>query len=404
MLGGSLNAIDEEKTFAELWMGTHKSGPSTIFVEGGVGGGLREYLIEKPSYISADEVENKQPLLYLFKVLSIAKALSIQAHPSKKRAEELFATRPNIYKDDNHKPEMACAISEFEALLGFNRIEDILTNLSPELRNLLVVDGGEKGKRALEELTKASASKVVEERKEALKVFFSAMMHSKDEHVAKRCGELVNRAAGANKTGTNLTELDLLALRLNEQFPNDIGIFCAYVLCYRKLQPGEAVFLGANEPHAYLSGECVEVMANSDNVIRAGLTPKYKDVLELEENLTYAEPGQENSFHPATLVRGIARDDRTVVFAPPDPQVNEFQLERTVLSGRETSPCLFPPSTYGSVILCLQGSGEAKWDQGMSRTSVSRGAIFYQPANTKVSFTGNVTLFRVTKKNAVVVE
>jgi mannose-6-phosphate isomerase len=86
-----------------------------------------------------------------------------------------------------------------------------------------------------------------------------------------------------------LTEKELLVLRLENQYPSDIGVIAAFFLNHVKLKPGEALFLGANEPHAYLSGECVECMATSDNVVRAGLTPKFIDVPTLCSMLTYKQ-------------------------------------------------------------------------------------------------------------------
>jgi len=87
----------------------------------------------------------------------------------------------------------------------------------------------------------------------------------------------------------HLTEKELLVLRLENQYPSDIGVIAAFFLNHVKLNPGEALFLGANEPHAYLSGECIECMATSDNVVRAGLTPKFIDVPTLCSMLTYKQ-------------------------------------------------------------------------------------------------------------------
>lgn len=86
-----------------------------------------------------------------------------------------------------------------------------------------------------------------------------------------------------------LTDKEQLVLRLEMQYPSDVGVIAAFFLNLVKLNPGEALFLGANEPHAYLSGECVECMATSDNVVRAGLTPKHRDVQTLCSMLTYKQ-------------------------------------------------------------------------------------------------------------------
>jgi mannose-6-phosphate isomerase len=407
--GGSLATIDENKKYAELWMGTHISGPSFIQTLDDEGREitLKEFLMEQPLLMCTDisKAEPSGNLPYLFKVLSINKALSIQAHPNKSRAEELFRLKPDIYKDDNHKPEMACALTDFEALLGFETIENIVTNIDKceELKALLEEDGGNKGKEAVMLLRNAPAGGD----KESLKQLFAVLMTSDPLAVKTRVEHLVHRVENVD---SSLHPLDALAVRMHEQFPHDVGIFCVYVLCYRKLLPGQAVFLAANEPHAYLSGDCMEVMANSDNVVRAGLTPKFRDVEELVSMLTYTQPPTTTAtnttttitsgFHPAMLLPGQPRDDYTVIYTPPDPAVTEFQLERTVYNN-ETQAYHLTPSSFASIIICVEGRGEAKWDSGIGRSALARGAVFFQPAGSRISITGqNIILFRVTKRGA----
>ncbi|CAM9480025.1 unnamed protein product [Ectocarpus sp. 13 AM-2016] len=130
--------VDEGQTYAELWMGTHPNGPSRVMRDGhegtdelqglygsaeGPGMFLIELLETYPHYLGDQEHVGDLP--FMFKVLSINKALSIQAHPDKKLAERLYATRPDLYKDDNHKPEMAVALSDFEGLCGFRPFREI---------------------------------------------------------------------------------------------------------------------------------------------------------------------------------------------------------------------------------------------------------------------------------------
>lgn len=128
----------------------------------------------------------------------------------------------------------------------------------------------------------------------------------------------------------NNSEVDNLALRLHEQYPGDIGVFNVYLLNYIILKPGEGLYMGANEPHAYISGDCFECMATSDNVVRAGLTPKFKDVNTLCSMLTYA------AGTPQLLAGVIAHSDThgsTRVYAPP---VEEFQVELITANGSGT--------------------------------------------------------------------
>ena len=102
-------------------------------------------------------------------------------------------------------------------------------------------------------------------------------------------------------------------------------------MVYKVLEPGQSVFLGANEPHAYLAGDCTEIMACSDNVVRAGLTPKLRDTDTLVSMLTYSQPGHKNAaYHPGNLLDGVVLDAHSRLYSPPDPAVSEFQMERTV--------------------------------------------------------------------------
>jgi len=111
--------IDEAAPYAEYWFGTHPSGPSRVAQPGGADVPLQDWLLAHPAALGAPPYSATSALPYLFKVLSVAKALSVQAHPDKRLAERLHAARPDLYKDDNHKPEMACALTPFEAMCGF---------------------------------------------------------------------------------------------------------------------------------------------------------------------------------------------------------------------------------------------------------------------------------------------
>ena len=220
----------EEGPYAELWFGSHPSGPSKL---------------KHGATVFQDQ------LPFLLKVLSVGKALSIQAHPDAVLAKECHAKRPDLYKDPNHKPEMAIALTQFEALVGFRPLREIDAALNQY--------------PVFKKLTRVQQVKSAADLKEA----FGNLMRAQPD------------AADFEAIECPLFE------RLKRQYPGDIGCFCAFFLNYVTLQPGQAVFLGPNEPHAYLSGDCVECMANSDNVVRAGLTPKYRDVDLLLKMLTY---------------------------------------------------------------------------------------------------------------------
>ncbi|CAG0889893.1 unnamed protein product [Cyprideis torosa] len=264
--------ISGDTPYAELWMGIHPSGPSRIR---GTEQLLSEWIISHPESLghkTRDVFGDNLP--FLLKVLSVNKALSIQAHPNKFHAEQLHAERPDLYKDPNHKPELAVAVTKFEALCGFKTFSEIAKYLNdiPELREAI-------GK---EELVQAFLNSAGDEShiREALRNLFEGLMIN--DNVRDPLQKLMLRI-DSNKDDPAYS----LCKRLMEWFPDDVGCFGPFLFNYIVLEPGEALFLGPNEPHAYIQGDCVECMACSDNVVRAGLTPKYKDVPTLVSMLSY---------------------------------------------------------------------------------------------------------------------
>ena len=295
-------------------------------------------------------------LPFLFKVLSVRTALSIQAHPDKALAQKLHVRYPDQYKDDNHKPEMSVAITPFEALCSFQPAYSILENLraTPELVALV----GEAVVSALDDATNARAAAArggEEDRsgagfRRALQALFRALMTAPAERVAAQLDALTRRIHCTSEMLR--TPIDVLAMRLHEQYPGDVGVFCAYLLNYVELQPGEALFMGANEPHAYISGDCAEVMATSDNVVRAGLTPKWKDVESLCEMLTYTD-GAPRFVHPT---QALPAEPYVWRYAPPR-EIDEFVLERVELPAAASAAVATLPATDGlAVLLVVSGS------------------------------------------------
>ncbi len=207
---------DFEGPFAEFWMGNHPNGQSY-------------------------NVDSNKPfdkkLSFLFKYLSIAKPLSIQVHPDKKTAEELHSLNPELYKDDNHKPEMAIALKESYLLYGFKEDWKEVLAKYPEL-----------------------------EKKETLPELIEYLLSLKHFEIDVKDEKLQD---------------------LMMHYPNDNGVLIALFMNYVKLNPDDAIVINPNVPHAYLYGELVECMACSDNVIRAGLTSKPIDVENLLKYISY---------------------------------------------------------------------------------------------------------------------
>lgn len=322
-------------------MGTHPNAPSKVEYPSGVKP-LRDILDEGEccqlrvtTYASHLVID----LPFLLKVLSVAKALSIQAHPDKELAKELHARDPKNYRDPNHKPEMTIALSEFEALSGFRPLDTIVAHLQavPELAALV-------SEETRQRLVAASKSDDSKEQKAGLKQFFSEFIVAPKDLVCEQIKRFEERITTMNRT---TSELEELCLRLNGQFPEEVGCFCVFLLNYLKLAPGEAIFLAANEPHAYLSGDCIECMALSDNVVRAGLTPKFRDVETLVGMLTYKTYlPEELAMKPSKLTDRPA----SLLYKPP---VREFQVIKTTLQLGESE--MIKSESSHSLLLCIRG-------------------------------------------------
>ncbi|XP_046437806.1 mannose-6-phosphate isomerase-like isoform X2 [Daphnia pulex] len=341
--GNSAAPVVEVDPYAELWMGTHPSGPSLIKTSNEP---LLNHLLNNVD--SLGDAEKKSfgtDLPFLFKALSVAKALSIQAHPNKKHAEELFATRPDLYKDPNHKPEMVTAwLGPFEALCGFRPIADIKFFIQ-EIDELAAVVG----KAACEALVKAESDSG---EMQALRECFSALMNSSEESIASALQQFEKRIPSLSAEKKESLQCDLFT-RIAADFPGDVGCWSVYFMNYVVLQEGESMFLGPNVPHAYIFGDCLECMACSDNVVRAGLTPKFKDIDTLCSMLDY-QPGPVDRFR----MQWTAVDAFCQECFPPVP---DFAMARLRLPASATVDQAYrlPSRSNASVLLILQGQASS---------------------------------------------
>ncbi|KAF2882815.1 hypothetical protein ILUMI_23327 [Ignelater luminosus] len=350
--------IGNDTPYAELWMGTHTNGPSENKL---TGESLSSVLNSHPEYLGEpvrEKFDNQLP--FLFKLLSINKALSIQAHPAKQHAELLHREQPNIYKDPNHKPELAIALTPFEALCGFRPINEI-QNFVKNVRELRAIIGTDTAERFL--TTEDGAGT-----KEILKECFKNMMTCSQDQITEQLKQMLQKFSFFDEEKRN-SQLAPLVERLYSQFPNDVGCFAVYFLNYLKLKPLEALYLGPNEPHAYLYGECVECMACSDNVVRAGLTPKYKDVETLCFMLTYdCQPAELKIFKPTV------EDKYCEIFKPPVP---DFAVAKIMIPHGEDYYQL--PIRNSASILFIVG-GSAKYNS----IKLKNGSVFFVTANEKI--------------------
>jgi len=375
--------VDDETPYAELWMGTHPNGPSKLrALPNEVDADevcLGEWIEKNPSVLGSDvSTQYGSALPYLFKVLSINKSLSIQAHPSKEHAKILHRDMPDKYKDSNHKPEMAIALTKFEALCGFRPVSEIL-NYFHEIQEFLSVVGQE----AVDELINAAMASEKCNRgqavQKALKHCVSCLMDCHADLVKEQLNKLVQRLDECHTNREDTTPyLGRLFLRIHSQFPGDVGCFIIYILNYIQLEPFESIFLGPNIPHAYFSGDIIECMACSDNVVRAGLTPKFKDVKTLINMLDYTPKTiAESKFHP----RQEPGDEFVKVYNPP---VDDFSVKKIQIPRGCTSDYTFKPINGPSIILTITGCGAVEYDKGSKTLHLAKGSVFFISCNEEI--------------------
>jgi len=293
---------------AELWYGAHPGDPSRV------GDSTLDKLIavEPERLLGSSVVQTLGPQLpFILKVLAADTALSIQVHPNLAQARAGYAAEDarglprdapqRNYKDANHKPELLCALTEFDALCGFRPVETTLRLLDvlelAWLRDVLAGDG--------------------------LRAAFTALV-SLDEPVPM-VEAVVARLP--RLAGTEWAPLADALTRVARDFPGDIGIAEALLLNFVRLVPGEAIFLAAGNVHSYLSGMGVEIMANSDNVLRCGFTQKHVDVAELLRITDFTElaeprwPAVDGAFHVPVPDFTLSVVDGAARLADPVPRI-----------------------------------------------------------------------------------
>ncbi|WP_229618468.1 mannose-6-phosphate isomerase, class I [Vibrio parahaemolyticus] len=272
---------------AEIWMGAHPNGCSKIEL-GGKEVLLSEFINNDRARVLSSDTDRKfGELPYLFKVLAVGNALSIQVHPSKQEAEQGFAKEEVLgiertsfernYRDLNHKPELVYALTPYQAMNGFRALNEIieLFSLVLEKVDLPVIEG-------LLDTFKTDLSS------RGLKVFFTGILSLKSTNKESAIRGLIDYATMSQQPNMD-NDLCSLILELEQCYPNDIGLFAPLMLNVLTLKPGQAMYLDARTPHAYLKGAGLEIMANSDNVLRAGLTSKHIDVEELARCTSFEE-------------------------------------------------------------------------------------------------------------------
>lgn len=371
----------EGRPCAELWMGGHPDLPSYILSDISTDSGwqpLDRAIADAPeAFLGTQAARCFGPHLpFLFKVLAIAKPLSLQVHPDRKQAlagfaaenqQGIFRNAPERnYKDQNHKPECICALSTFYALNGFRSISTIC--------HLLDLFGIEDIKEAADALHKEPDA-------EGLRRFFTELMTADDR---KRAGIIKDTLAGAAR---HIEDPALYLLcqwiqTIHAHFPADIGVISPILLNLIRLEPGEALFLESGRIHSYLGGLGVELMANSDNVLRCGLTPKHVDLDELLKVMSF-DPEPIRRLHPEPV---SPIEERYRLSA------EEFSLSviRLISENRKEALSVNGPE----ILLCLEGAAEIEPGE-KNMISLSRGESVFVPGSLKdYRISGIGTLYR----------
>jgi mannose-6-phosphate isomerase len=360
---------------AELWMGAHPKAPSMATCNEKQQS-LLELIQKHPRLILGEKVAEKfqNRLPYLFKVLAAEKPLSIQAHPSLDQAKIGFKRENKLgipfdgfkrnYKDDNHKPECICALSVFWALNGFRNISDMIS-----LLERVCPPGLEK---ALGLLRKNPDSV-------GLKQFFQTLMTMDPNFQKQVIKDAINKAQPIKEeNGAYQWMIDL-----NREYPTDIGVFSPIILNLICLEPGQAMFLPAGTLHAYLKGVGIELMANSDNVLRGGLTPKHIDVKELLNVLDFSE-GDINILHS----RKINSCERRY-----ETPAEEFAL--SVITVRTGVDYYIPDKKSVEILLCTKGGAVVADVAENKSIDIEKGmSILIPSAVEKYRIKGNAVFYK----------
>ena len=360
---------------AELWMGAHPKAPSMVKCDGNWKS-LLELIEKNPHDILGEKVAEKfdNSLPYLFKVLAAAKPLSIQAHPSRAQAKRGFERENRVgtpidaynrnYKDDNHKPECICALSLLWALNGFRKISDIV---------------GLMGKICPKGLKNELNNLRGEPNSLGLKNFFQAIMTM--ERVRQK--QIIADAITNAQKFIDDDQAYKWMIDFYREYPADIGVFSPVLLNLICLKPGQAMFLRAGELHAYLDGVGIEIMANSDNVLRGGLTPKHVDVPELLKVLNFEEREvdiliPEESSNYESIYSSSAEEFILSVISVKEGIIYNSPLDRSV-----------------EILLCTDGNATV-FDSGKNdKIDIAGGRSVIIPAIVeKYSIEGKATLYK----------
>ncbi|MFO7895637.1 MAG: mannose-6-phosphate isomerase, class I [Candidatus Cloacimonadales bacterium] len=360
---------------AEMWMGAHPKASSKIIWEDNVKS-LAEQIAHHPTHFLGDLESSgfEKKLPFLLKILSAESALSIQAHPNKIQAEQGFARENRLgisqkalyrnYKDNNHKPELLCALTPFWAMCGFRSIGEIA-----------------KFWRYQKIWPQGSEQFLQKPQAKTFQKLFLEMLNLpqfKQRQIVE--STLQNLQPGRDQAEQLICDW---ILKLNRKYPNDIGVLAPSYLNLIQLAPGEALYLKAGILHSYLQGSGIEIMANSDNVLRGGLTSKHIDIAQLQKTLLF-------DFGTVRKVK-IRQEQQQKIYLTP---AKEFELSWQKISAGEIENIVSSPE----IILCTAGEIELAASATISLKQGESAFICAAAPSYRISGSGEIFRARVAAK------
>ena len=337
-----LRESPDGRPVAEVWMGTHPLGSSTVDADDGE--------------LSLASLAGELP--FMLKLLAASRPLSIQVHPNAQQAEAGFASEEEagvpidaphrVYRDAHHKPEMVYALTTFDTLVGFRPTAEIL-------RILTAIESPLAGSLAESLNARPGFSGIVR--------VVETLLEDKPD--VAEIDQIVTSCRDLAAQGIDIKRAYATAVEIAEDHPGDVGVVMSLLLNRLTLQPGEAAFLGAGIIHAHLRGMCLEVMVSSDNVLRAGLTSKHLDPVGLVGCL---DKGMSRLARVTPEQFGFSTD----VFSP---AVEEFALSITQCSRAEPRGAVLPDAPR-RIVVCTGGEVELVNEHG-DRVRLQRGESVY---------------------------
>lgn len=331
--------------WAELWLGAHPKAPSMAWQPDGSLKSLEELILEAPEAMLGPAGAADPRLPFLFKLMAVAKPLSLQAHPSaqaaargykrEERAALPLEAAERNYSDGRHKPELVVALDRFEGLCGFRPIDEIIRNLK-----LLA---GENWRSYAERLSLHPG------RLELAVVFYSFCTAPEAERTRlfKLVRPRIDRILAEAKPGSPAQRTLGWVPRLMELYPNDMAALAPIMMNTFDLGPGQGLYVAPGQPHAYFRGCALELMANSDNEVRAGLTNKRRDLAEFLAILDFGDGA------PPLLSAGPGGPGRASSLCAYDLDSDDFSLTAASVSGGS----LRRDGRSGpEIILCVEGA------------------------------------------------